>query len=77
MYYKKTIAKAMEQTLKVQQLTNLAMEQIYKTNVKLDSHIEPIGNGDLRILFTLGNLSPLPMKTVKGRLRFEDSLKVK
>lgn len=77
MYYKKTIAKAMEQTLKVQQLTNLAMEQIYKTNVKLDSHIEPIGNGNLRILFTLGNLSPLPMKTVKGHLRFEDSLKVK
>ncbi|PHZ16927.1 uncharacterized protein RHIMIDRAFT_232373 [Rhizopus microsporus ATCC 52813] len=71
-----TIAKAMEQTLKVQQLTNLAMEQIYKANVKLDSHIEPTGNGNLRILFTLGNLSPLPMKTVKGRLRFEDNLKI-
>lgn len=80
----------MEQTLQARQLTGLAMEQIYKANVKigkfyslfmytcystqlLDSHIEAEGNGKLKILFTLGNLSPFPMKSVKGNLKLEDS----
>ncbi|KAG1152367.1 hypothetical protein G6F37_000221 [Rhizopus arrhizus] len=69
----KTLTKTMEQTLQARQLTSLAMEQIYKANVKIDSHIEAEGNGRLKVLFTLGNLSPFPMKSVKGNLKLEDS----